>query len=98
MIWPPLPESGFVRERIATLEDIAQGQAAFVLGQNAIPIPISIPQYAWHVDTTTIEKSPVIIIQAETNGNLQVVGYFTVGEKSLGIATLAEFELLGTIR
>ena len=91
--WPPLPKSGFVSGRAATLSDIEKEDALFVLGGNATPIPIKIPMYAWYTGKPS-DPEPVIIIQAEQDGDKKVVGYKPIGTDLFGVATLAEFILL----
>jgi|HubBroStandDraft_4_1064222.scaffolds.fasta_scaffold25031_2 hypothetical protein len=98
--WPPLPNTGFVRGRAATNDDVRTGAVAFVLAANGKPIgrplDIAIPQYAlWH-DVRTGTDTPVIIIQAETNGTIDVVGCMGIADHAVRVALLKEFTLLGT--
>ncbi|WP_238340597.1 hypothetical protein [Pseudomonas kairouanensis] len=97
--WPDLPQSCFVSGRSATSADVDTGCAAFLInvkGQAAgTPIKLDIPQYALHVDETTGKETPVIIIQAEENGEIQAVGYRELGTDQLGAALLREVRLLG---
>ena len=96
-IWPPLPKDGFIVGRAATTDDVEAGRAAFVAAQGGIvigkPIPIKIPQYAWHRNGKT--KTPVVIIQAEEASGQKIVGALQSNGQFLA-ATLAEFELLGS--
>jgi len=98
--WPDLPKTCFVSGRSATSADVDTGCAAFLInvkGQPAgTPIPLDIPQYALHVDEASGKETPVIIIQAEENGEIKAVGYRELGTDQLGAALLREVRLLGT--
>lgn len=98
--WPDLPKSCFVSGRSATSMDVDTGCAAFLInvkGQAAgTPIKLDIPQYAMHVDEATGKETPVILIQAEENGEVKAVGYRELGTDQLGAALLREVRLLGT--
>ncbi len=98
--WPDLPKTCFVSGRSATSADVDNGCAAFLInvkGQAAgTPIKLDIPQYAMHVDETTGKETPVILIQAEENGEVKAVGYRELGTDQLGAALLREVRLLGT--
>ena len=98
--WPDLPHSCFVSGRPATSADVDTGCAAFLInvkGQAAgTPIKLDIPQYAMHIDEATGKETPVIIIQAEENGEIKAVGYRELGTDQLGAALLREVRLLGT--
>ncbi|WP_242155052.1 MULTISPECIES: hypothetical protein [unclassified Pseudomonas] len=98
--WPDLPQSCFVSGRSATSTDVDTGCAAFLInvqGKAAgTPIKLDIPQYAMHVDEATGKETPVIIIQAEENGEVKAVGYKELGTDQLGAALLREVRLLGT--
>jgi len=99
IIWPDLPQTCFVSGRSATSADVDTGCAAFLInvkGEAAgTPIKLDIPQYAMHVDETTGKETPVIIIQAEENGEIKAVGYKELGTDQLGAALLREVRLLG---
>lgn len=98
--WPDLPKTCFVSGRSATSADVDSGCAAFLIhvkGQAAgTPIKLDIPQYAMHVDEATGNETPVILIQAEENGEIKAVGYRELGTDQLGAAQLREVRLLGT--
>ncbi|ROM58301.1 hypothetical protein BK648_05505 [Pseudomonas poae] len=98
--WPDLPQTCFVSGRSATSVDVDTGCAAFLInvkGKAAgTPIKLDIPQYALHVDEATGKETPVIIIQAEENGEIKAVGYRELGTDQLGAALLREVRLLGT--
>ena len=98
--WPDLPQTCFVSGRSATGTDVDTGCAAFLInvkGQPAgTPIKLDIPQYAMHVDEASGKETPVIIIQAEENGEVKAVGYRELGTDQLGAALLREVKLLGT--
>ncbi|MEB0105891.1 hypothetical protein [Pseudomonas sp. MH9.3] len=100
IVWPDLPQSCFVSGRSATNEDVDSGCAAFLInvkGKAAgTPIALDIPQYAVHMDETSGKETPVIIIQAEENGDVKAVGYRELGTDQLGAALLREVRLLGT--
>ena len=95
--WPDLPSSGFISGRYATPEDVENGDAAFSAVSDGVPkgtpIAIEIPQFAYHIDETGA-KTPVIVIQAESAGGLDIVGARYFDESEL-VGTLPEFELLG---
>jgi hypothetical protein len=98
--WPDLPSTCFVSGRAATSADVDSGCAAFLIdvkGKAAgTPIKLDIPQYAMHVDEASGNETPVIIIQAEENGEVKAVGYRELGSDQLGAALLREVKLLGT--
>ncbi|MGY2373407.1 hypothetical protein ACW9IB_02680 [Pseudomonas sp. SDO524_S393] len=98
--WPDLPQTCFVSGRSATSTDVDTGCAAFLINVKGLaagtPIKLDIPQYALHVDETTGKETPVIIIQAEENGDIKAVGYRELGTDQLGAALLREVRLLGT--
>ena len=98
--WPDLPQTCFVSGRPATSADVDTGCAAFLInvkGEAAgTPIKLDIPQYALHIDEATGKETPVIIIQAEENGEIKAVGYRELGTDQLGAALLREVRLLGT--
>lgn len=98
--WPDLPQTCFVSGRSATSADVDTGCAAFLInvkGKAAgTPIKLDIPQYALHIDEATGKETPVIIIQAEENGEIKAVGYRELGTDQLGAALLREVRLLGT--
>jgi len=102
-VWPELPTSGFIRGRTATKEDVTTGVAAFHLASKdgipeGRPLEIDVPQYAYHQDEEAGIDTPVIIIQAETNGDMSVIGYMEAKTAIIGVGTLPEFRLLGTDR
>lgn len=98
--WPDLPETCFVSGRSATRADLDTGCAAFLInvkGKAAgTPIKLDIPQYALHIDEASGKETPVIIIQAEENGEIKAVGYKELHTDQLGAALLREVRLLGT--
>ncbi|MHA6574125.1 hypothetical protein [Pseudomonas yamanorum] len=98
--WPDLPDTCFVSGRSATSQDVDTGCAAFLInvkGKPAgTPIKLDIPQYAMHIDEGTGKETPVILIQAEENGDVKAVGYKELGTGQLGAALLREVRLLGT--
>ncbi len=97
--WPPLPTDGFVSGRAATNEDVKAGRAAFslqsagrVIGQ---PLPITVPQYAFHVSQSGV-RTPGIIIQAEVGLGIPMLGIRTLADGTVLGALQWEFVLLGT--
>ena len=62
------------------------------------PINISIPQYAYHSDEDTGNKTPGLIIQAEQAAGHQIIGFRTLPDAEIMAATLEEFEVLGQER
>lgn len=98
--WPDLPETCFVSGRSATNNDVDNSCAAFLINvkgkATGTPIKLDIPQYAMHIEADTGKETPVIIIQAEENGNIKAVGYKELGTEQLGAALLQEVRLLGT--
>jgi hypothetical protein len=98
--WPALPARGFIRGRSATQQDINDGNAVFVAEVDGrivgIPLDITVPQYAFHVDQKTGARTRVIVLQAERAGSLEMIGYVEPETGTLGVGTAREFELLGT--
>jgi hypothetical protein len=88
----------FVKDRPATPADVAAGSAAFTIlskGAGGTPLRIQIPQYAiWH-DSDSHLDIPVIIIQAGARGSTSFVGFRRMKNNGVGVASLAEFTLLG---
>jgi hypothetical protein len=98
--WPALPARGFITGRSATQQDIADGNAVFVAEVGGrivgIPLNITVPQYAFHVDQKTGARTRVIVLQAERAGSLEMIGYVDPETDTYGVGTAPEFELLGT--
>ncbi|MFN3235634.1 MAG: hypothetical protein ACE37D_01105 [Pseudomonadales bacterium] len=98
--WPPLPTNAFTSGKLATQQDVEAGRAVFSMqsGEELVGeyLDILIPQYAFHIDEESGTKTPVIIIQAETNGVFDLVGYTSIADDSVGMGLVSEFELLGT--
>jgi hypothetical protein len=96
--WPPLPATGFISGRAATDQDVAAGNAVFVLKAYGTyfgkPMDVVIPQYAYL--TKRGEKPvPVIVVQAEVGGGIKLFGVrASDGDKST--ARDYELQLLGT--
>src|SRR5512133_3565406 len=95
--WPLLPKKEFLSGRAATKADVNSGRAAFVAMLDGKPVgkplPIKIPQYAFHLDNG--KKIPVIIIQAEQMDDKKYVGARLLSGGEL-VGFLNEFVLLGT--
>ena len=96
--WPDLKTVAFLSERAATKEDVDAGRAVFVLADAGKPIgapmKITIPQYAFHVDSETKTKTPCVIIQAEEARGQKVVGCRML-DGTIMAGTFPEFVLLG---
>lgn len=97
LVWPSLPQAGFVVGRVATKADVESGSAVFVAEKDGTPVSkplkIAVPQYAWHKDGS--RKSAVIVIQAEEANGQGMIGAKTLsGSYMAGL--LEEFELLGS--
>ena len=96
--WPPLPTKGFISGRPATDEDVAAGNAIFVLKAYGTyfgkPMDIVIPQYA--LLTKARQKPvPVIVVQGEIGKGIKLFGVRGLdGDKST--ARDFELKLLGT--
>jgi hypothetical protein len=99
--WPALPTSGFIAGRAATQRDITEGNAVFVAEMGGrlvgMPLAITVPQYAFHVDQATGARTRVIVLQAERAGTLEMIGYVAPDTNTYGVGTAREFELLGTV-
>ena len=99
MDWPKLDEIAYVSGRVATEEDINSGAAVFLLQSEGIsigsPIDMDIPQYAIHIGQDGV-RSKVIIIQAESANNQNVIGAISVADGTFLAALLNEFDFLGT--
>jgi hypothetical protein len=96
-IWPPLPTKGFVAGRPATKDDLAIGDAAFLLGASE-PMKIEIPQYAYHIDEQTGKRTPGVVIQAErAPDGKELVAMQPIGGGGYLVAFLGEYKLLGRI-
>ena len=96
MVWPVLPNVGFLSGRSATNTDVEAGQAVFSMdGKSRGPLAIAIPQYAiWTDEHSTMH--PVIVVQAEeAPGGMQIVGLLRP-DGSHAAATMPELKLLGT--
>jgi hypothetical protein len=97
--WPALSNFEFITGRPATKQDFERGAAVFYLESagkpSGAPLQLQIPQYAYFLGEDRKGHTPVVIVQAETNGASEVVGYIDLMDNKQGVATLAEFELLG---
>ena len=97
--WPPLPTSGFLSGRAATLRDAQEGTAVFVAESNGrslgTPLAIDVPQYALLTSRKTGRKIRVIVIQAERAAGTDTVGYLDLETGLKGVTTLPEIALLG---
>jgi hypothetical protein len=95
-MWPQLPVKGFVAGRIATKEDLAAGNGAFVLGAGE-PISIEIPQYAYHIEAPG-KRTAGIVIQAERSSDgKELVAMQPIGGNGHIVGLFSEYQLLGKI-
>lgn len=97
-VFPPLPTEGFISGRIATQEDVTNGNAAFAtLPEQRVvrqPVPIPVPQYAIYRGDG--KNKLVFVIQVEkVNGKVTIGARYPEGDDVIGIAT--DFQLLGNI-
>jgi len=96
--WPPLPSKGFVSGRPATDEDVAAGNAVFVLKAYGAyfgkPMDVVIPQYAWFTPRGEKPK-PVIVVQAEIGKGIKLFGVRGL-DGTTATARDYEIRLLGT--
>lgn len=99
-MWPSLDDIDSVSGRAATKEDVEAGRAVFLLQSEDVskgmPLDITIPQYAYHIDAETNERTPVVIIQAEELQGNQIVGALSIASGEFLAALYWEFELLGS--
>lgn len=98
--WPVLPEENFVYGRLATEEDYAAGRAAFVsdAGMFTPKTDILIPQYGYFLDRTFYylnKKTPIIVIQAEENAEMTVIGFLNLASGKRESVPLEYVHLLG---
>jgi len=75
--WPALPATGFVSGRPATDQDVADGNALFVLKAHGRyfgkAVDIVIPQYAYLLNKGD-KPVPVIVVQAEQERSIKLFG------------------------
>jgi hypothetical protein len=94
--WPPLPAKGFVSGRPATDQDVADGNAVFVLKTHGIyfgkPVNMIIPQYAYLKRGD--KPVPVIVIQAEQERSIKIFGVRGLDGEEF-VAKEPELQLLG---
>jgi len=98
MSWPELNDIPHVAGRVATEEDINAGAAVFMLQSEGInigtPIEIEIPQYALHKDEEG-KISKVIVIQAESANDQEVIGAVSIADGSFMVGLKHEFDFKG---
>jgi hypothetical protein len=97
--WPELPESGFVKGRLASSQDLFSGNALFFSAKKHNEYHtsenIDIPQYALHIKSKWL-KIPCIIIQVEGTNNAYLVGYQNLLNHEKSVGWINEFKFLGT--
>jgi hypothetical protein len=72
---------------------VAQDEADRYIGK---PMDITLPQYAYHLDEETGEKTACVVVQAEDVRGRRLVGAYLLPERTLLAGLYGEFELLGT--
>ncbi len=98
--WPPLPTTGYIKDRVARATDVTAGNAVFaacvgVVGQ---PLHVAIPQYAlWH-DAATDSVKPVFVVEAEFFEGDSMFGLRQIPSGRDAMATSGDLELLGQAR
>jgi len=96
--WRPLPRTGYIAGRAATLQDIKDGNAVFVASNEdtavSKPLTITIPQYAYWRDQGG-RRTRVIVVQAEEAKGVRIFGVRNANGKDI-VCTEAELTLLGT--
>lgn len=102
VIWPDLSAYKVVVGRAATEADINAGRAVFVLKSSSTPIgrplPIRLPQYAYHVDPVAKTETPCVLIQAEEGNGQKLGGCRVISDGSLLAGFIGEFKLRGQKR
>ncbi len=98
--WPNLSDTCFVKGRPANADDVKDHCAVFVAMSEGKsvgkPLHVAIPQYAYHVDKKTGEKTPVILIQAEDAMGMKMAGFIVVGPNNMMVDLMDSLQLLGT--
>lgn len=100
IIWPNIEDINVIFDRAASEEDVAAGLAVFVLKSDdgviiGQPVDMVLPQYAYHINTETHERTPCVIVQAEEVNGQQFCGCVSVINGSLLVGLIGEFELHG---
>lgn len=97
--WPNLSDFGFVAGRAATKADVEEGRAVFLLQSDeesaGIPLEIEIPQYAYHTNLQTNERTAVVVVQAEEMDGKKYVGAVDITSRKRLMGYLWEFYLYG---
>ena len=97
--WGELPQSGYIKDRFATLEDMDKSSVFVLEGApgHSLNKDIEIPQFAYHNDKKWYgtNKVPCIIVQAEMFNDSTVIGYIEIKSGKKGAGLSMEFELLG---
>jgi hypothetical protein len=100
--WPELSQSQYIAGFTADRAAVQSGRAVFVLEQDGVPasrpLPLLIPQYAYHIDRTTGKKTPCIVVQAEQFRGVKIIGCrdFINGKEIVDVDS--SFEFLGDKR
>lgn len=97
--WPDLSTVKSVSGRAATVRDVEQGAAAFVLQSDGVnvgqPIDMPIPQYALYTDAETGEVVRAVVVQAEHAMGIDMFGALDLENGGFIISIPSDFELLG---
>lgn len=101
-IWPELPESGFIKGKLAASDNYVDRNTSFFStsdGNTNSPNEdlMYIPQYAIHKKSKLL-KIPCIIIQAEGTGRAYLIGYKNLINGENGTGWYNEFRFLGNQR
>lgn len=98
-LWPSLSEFPALQGRAATVEDVAQGRAAFVAMHGATPVgtPISmpLPQYALYRDEDSKAEKRCVLIQAEKSLGKELYGVILLPDRKMLSGYASDFRLLG---
>jgi len=98
-VWPDLKSVACVSGRPATKDDVAAGRAVFVLQDHGAPIgeamKIEVPQYAYHLEADTKERTPCVIIQAEQARGQKLIGCKLLEKGGMMAGLFSEFVLMG---
>jgi hypothetical protein len=97
--WPPLPRTGYIAGRAATLQDIKDGNAVFVAsnGDTVVskPLTITIPQYAYWRDQGG-RRTRVIVVQAEEAKGVHIFGVRDANGKDIACTEAEQIRIVPT--
>ncbi len=100
VVWPPLPTTGFISDRVAMARDVTAGDAVFAacVGKAGRPLHVAIPQYALWRDSATGTVKPVIVVEAELFDGDSMFGLRQIPGGASAMARVSDLELLGRSR